>query len=185
MKPYYQDELITIYNAPCEKGIKKSDVIIWDAPNLNPNCLNYEFKTMFIFSGLEQLLEYMLIWYPKLSVPLIWHRTIVSRESVLAYPPRHNELWIDYILMVGHIQAPHLPIYSVSPAAEKVHKWERPVDLLMDLLNFTTGDILDPFLGSGSTCVAAMRLGRKCIGYEIEKEYCEIAAERCRNEGSH
>jgi DNA modification methylase len=42
--------------------------------------------------------------------------------------------------------------------------------------------ILDPFLGSGTTAVACARLGRKCIGIEIEEKYCRIAADRCDRE---
>lgn len=41
--------------------------------------------------------------------------------------------------------------------------------------------ILDPFMGSGTTGVAAMQLGRRFIGIEIEEKYFNIAAERIEN----
>jgi DNA modification methylase len=43
------------------------------------------------------------------------------------------------------------------------------------------GIVLDPFCGSGTTCVAAKRLGRNYIGIDISKEYCEIAEKRLEN----
>jgi site-specific DNA-methyltransferase (adenine-specific) len=41
--------------------------------------------------------------------------------------------------------------------------------------------VLDPFMGSGTTGVACMQLGRKFIGIEIEKKYFDIACERIDN----
>ena len=38
--------------------------------------------------------------------------------------------------------------------------------------------ILDPYMGSGSTLIAARELGMRCIGIDIEKDYCDIAISR-------
>jgi site-specific DNA-methyltransferase (adenine-specific) len=63
------------------------------------------------------------------------------------------------------------------------HPCSKPVDLWQLVMlrgSYKAGDtILDPFLGSGTTAYCAKKLGRKCIGIEIEEKYCEIAATRC------
>ena len=51
---------------------------------------------------------------------------------------------------------------------------------LIRMFSFTDDVILDPFLGSGTTCRAAKDLGRRSIGVEIDPGYCQVAAERCR-----
>lgn len=70
--------------------------------------------------------------------------------------------------------------YSVSSPCglTREHVTQKPVDLLEMLLTVDDGLILDPFLGSGTTLVAARNLNRPAIGIEIEERYCEIAAKR-------
>jgi hypothetical protein len=62
------------------------------------------------------------------------------------------------------------------------HPCEKPIELMLSLLRMTTGTVIDPFMGSGTTLVAAKQLGRKAIGIEIEERYCEIAVKRLAQE---
>ena len=67
----------------------------------------------------------------------------------------------------------------------KGHPTQKPTELMKWCLqNYSTENdlILDPFLGSGTTAVAAKQLGRKFIGIEISEKYCEIARGRLRQE---
>ncbi len=52
---------------------------------------------------------------------------------------------------------------------------------LIQLFSFREDVVLDPFLGSGTTCRVAKNLGRRSIGVELNPTFCEIAADRCRN----
>lgn len=67
-------------------------------------------------------------------------------------------------------------------ARGNVHATVKPTDLMEWLCKLTMtptgGTVLDPFMGSGSTLVAARNVGRKSIGIEIDEASCEIAAKR-------
>ena len=59
-----------------------------------------------------------------------------------------------------------------------------PVELpkrCIKLFSYRNDIILDPFLGSGSTLIAALETKRKSIGIEIDLDYCKIAEQRIKN----
>jgi DNA modification methylase len=74
-------------------------------------------------------------------------------------------------------------IWSVPAAsARKIgHPAPFPEELparLIKLYSFEGDVILDPFIGSGTTALAALKLKRNFVGYEIDKNYCELAKKR-------
>lgn len=78
-----------------------------------------------------------------------------------------------------------LSIWDIPPESAKRigHPAPFPVALIERLIKLYTyaGDIvLDPFLGSGTTAVAAIKTGRHYVGYDISKEYIELAEARIR-----
>jgi len=70
-----------------------------------------------------------------------------------------------------------------SFASKSGHKYEKPVALMSWLLERMDGNtVCDPYMGSGSTGVAAVRLGRRFVGIEIDRNHFDVACERIENE---
>jgi site-specific DNA-methyltransferase (adenine-specific) len=61
-----------------------------------------------------------------------------------------------------------------------LHPTQKPVELMTWCLSKAKakGSVIDPFAGSGTTLLAAKLEGRKCVGIEINEDYCKIAAKR-------
>jgi len=73
--------------------------------------------------------------------------------------------------------------FSAESARKIGHPAPFPVELpyrLIQLYTFKDEVVLDPFCGSGSTCIAAIKAGRHYIGYDTEKEYVKLAEKRIR-----
>jgi site-specific DNA-methyltransferase (adenine-specific) len=76
-------------------------------------------------------------------------------------------------------------IVSNTNRIEKAHPCPRPLDGVIQIIdNFVVenGTVLDLFAGSGTMLLAARQTNRKAIGIEIEEKYCEVAANRLRQE---
>lgn len=68
--------------------------------------------------------------------------------------------------------------YPQSMAADRHHPTQKPIDLMAWCIQRTTGAVLDPYMGSGSTGVAAVNLGRPFTGVEIEPAYFDVSCKR-------
>ncbi|MEW6083619.1 MAG: site-specific DNA-methyltransferase [Chloroflexota bacterium] len=72
-----------------------------------------------------------------------------------------------------------------SESAKKVgHPAPFPVELpyrLIQLYTYSNEVVLDPFMGSGQTALAALKAGRRYVGYELNEEYLELAKRRIEN----
>jgi len=70
-------------------------------------------------------------------------------------------------------------IWNIPGASLKKHPAPYPLELasrLVRMFSFTGDTLLDPFCGSGTTMVAALKYGRNSIGVEIDPEYCRMSA---------
>jgi hypothetical protein len=101
----------------------------------------------------------------------------------LPWKPNTEEIYILGSGFTGHRGGSVLRFNAAvtwnSTTHGRVHPHQKPVALMIDLLRkCPTGVVVDPFMGSGTTLVAAKRLGRKAIGIELERTYCDLAIER-------
>lgn len=122
-------------------------------------------------------------------------RAIVWGGNYFALPPSRGWLVWDKkqrgTWTTGHTELAWTSIdqpiraYSLSQVEahadmEKRHPAQKPLEIMLWCVNFLpdASAILDPFMGSGTTGVAAVKLGRRFIGIEIEERYFNIACRR-------
>lgn len=102
----------------------------------------------------------------------VFTKPYASKSAFVGY--QHESA---YVLAKGRPALPAAPLPDVLPweyTGNRHHPTEKPVSALQSLIESFTrpGDIvLDPFAGSGSTCVAAELAGRRWIGIELLEQY--------------
>ncbi len=106
----------------------------------------------------------------------------VKQRTAEGLPHRSTVLTDEFMALT-------LDVWRLHPeSARRVgHPAPFPVELpqqLIRLYTFADDLVLDPFMGSGSTLVAASRLGRRYVGYDLDPEYVAIARRRVAAEGS-
>lgn len=118
----------------------------------------------------------------------IWHKKNPMPRNMKIQFVNSTECWIYFINdgtsgtfnNNGRVKHDFLES-AVCPISEKKHgkhPTQKPISIMKELIEAVTnlGDmVLDPFMGSGSTCVAAALTGRKYLGIELNKEYYKIA----------
>jgi len=114
---------------------------------------------------------------------------MLPRGTCLVWLKRHDDAFGSFLsdaetawLSKGHGVYCRRDLSNNAIANTRVHPTQKPVGLMVWCLGFApkANLILDPFMGSGTTLVAAKQAGLSCTGIEIEERYCEIAANRLR-----
>lgn len=126
-----------------------------------------------------------LLWRPRGT--LVWEKTNPAPHPRPAYVSATE--WIVWLQREG---APavwngtgytlNILRYPVCAGGERFdHPTQKPLALMMELIARHTvvgSMVIDPFMGTGTTLVAAKRLGRKAVGIELDERYCEMAVSR-------
>lgn len=207
MKPYYQDDYVTLYHGDCLTEHREwldADVLVTDPPYgvayTNGRVSGRKRSTTAIASDTSPVSRDAVLhkWGDKPYIAfgswrvdkpknvrqtLIWSKNGDPGTGDLTMPwgSSHEEIYVSGRgeIWRGKRTGSVLNFDKPCGAERPDHPTPKPVSLMESLIEkCPPGVIADPFAGSGSTLVAARNLGRKAIGVELEEKYCEVIAER-------
>lgn len=204
--PYYDRDGITIYCADCRDvlpHLEPVDLVLTDPPygidyqsawrigwQRKEKIANDDEFPLWIFDCLVPRVA-MMVWCRWDTLPILpqpksficWDKGVHSMgdlkhefgrqwEACAFYPGPEHEF----------THRPVDVVRAMRVAPEKLlHPNEKPIGALLPMINcHPKGTVLDPFMGCGTTLVAAKQAGCRAIGIEINEEYCRIAVERLR-----
>lgn len=200
VKPYYADDAVTIYHGDCREilpalgnnlvaatdppyGVGKAD---WDdALPLDLLALTaVHTRAMAIMPGVWNI--------GRMPEQLESQRYVWTLSAYLTNGMTHGAVgfgnWIPCLLYALPGTSLHRTdgdarAFVVGTEDKPSHPSPKPIRVMTWIVSrLPDGVILDPFLGSGTTLLAAKVLGRQAIGIEIDERHCEEAARRCSQE---
>ena len=131
-------------------------------------------KAVYVFCRWDNMHE-----LPKPKSVLVW---VKDNWSMGDLQHEHGRMWeaIAFYPLEGHEFIKRIPdVLNCARTGNVLHPTEKPVELLKQIIAANVGEtILDPFGGSGTTCVAAKHLGRNATCIEISPTYCKTARNR-------
>jgi site-specific DNA-methyltransferase (adenine-specific) len=172
-----------VINAFEDSGFLLKDVLAWKKPSAHHRA--QRFNNVLEKRGLQAEMQEWEGWRLGNLAPIY--------EPIAWFFKPYKVTATDNILknQVGAINIEACKINGTSPTnlldfgfsshEKRVHEAQKPVQLIEFLIQLTTKEqqiVLDPFMGSGTTAVAAKNLKRQFIGFEINTDYCEIINDR-------
>ena len=209
MKPYYEHAGITIYHGDCREilpGLPKCDLLLTDPPyginyiSHHENSIDYGSiygdDENFDPSPYLGLCGSSVLWGGNnfanrlpLGGWIVWDKRLsIEADRILGSP--FELAWCSNpklykIVRLLHGGAKNADAKNGAVANQpRFHPTQKPIRLMQACVRYFPSAelILDPFMGSGPTLIAAKNLGRRAIGIEIEERYCEISARRLEQE---
>ena len=202
--PYYSDEHVTLYHGDCREvdAWLAADVLVTDPPygieyhtnrprvtlarSIDGDIDTVNRDDALGRWGCRPALTFGTWRAPRPTATrmvLVWDTKGALGMGAMDLPwkPAHQEI---YVLGSGFRGRRTSDVLTFAPVQSlgrngREHPHQKPTYLMVELIaKCPDGTIADPFAGSGSTLVAAKRLGRRAVGVEIDERYCEIAARR-------
>lgn len=205
MKPYYELGAIAIYHCDCAEfmatrsALPIFDVVLTDPPygisswsSTGGNSLSADESAEIAAWDTRPSDEVMRLVLASATRAIVWggnhfSHVLGSCRSPLIWDKANRGMhYADGEFAWTNFDYGALRIFNLSHQAsgyhgKRLHPTEKPVELMRWCLSHVRPEpktVFDPFMGSGSTLVAAKNMGLSVVGCELSEKYCEVAASR-------
>ncbi len=165
-----------------------ADIVTFDLSELTQALCRKTKGSVYIFCGTEQVSEIRknMVDYGLSTRLIIWEKTNPS-------PMNGDKLWLSGVecCVFGKKSGAVFnefcknTVFRYPSGSSKIHPTQKPIDLFRRFVLASSnvgGVILDPFMGSGTTAIAAIKEKRHFVGFELNKEYYNKAYKRIQEE---